>query len=460
MEGNRQRRPALHGVRTRTTVAATLVVGVALVLGAVFLVNRQQVSLTSVVETGARLRAIDLVSELEDGSLPDDVAVPTEDEAFAQIVDSAGKVVRASPNLNEEPRVVDLVPQLGETEAITVSNTPVGDNPFRIVATAASIDGHSYSVYVGASLEPVENSLRGLVQTLVAGVAILVLLVAATTWFVVGRALRPVEEIRAEVDRITGTDLCRRVPEPNVDDEIGRLARTMNSMLARVQNATDRQRRFVGDASHEMRSPLTAIRAQLEVDLAHPDAAQWQTTETEVLAETLRLQRLVDDLLVLARVDAPREQRSWRVLDLDDLVLSEVRKLRVRDRCQVNAREVSAVQVHGDPDALVRAVHNLMSNAERYAKSEVTVSLTATAGEAELRVSDDGPGIPENFREKIFERFTRGDDSRSRDSGGAGLGLSISREIAAAHGGTLTLVSGSAHGPVRAIFSLRLPSTD
>lgn len=460
MAGDAPRRLALNGVRTRTTVAAMLVVGVALVLGAVFLVNRQQASLTSVVETGARLRAIDLASALKDGSLPDDVAVPTEDEAFAQIVDSAGKVVRASPNIGDEPCVVDLDPDAGETDSTTVQNTPVGDDPFRVVATTVSVDGQRYSVYVGASLEPVENSLRGLVQTLVAGVVMLVLLVGATTWFVVGRALRPVEQIRAEVDRITGTDLRRRVPEPNVDDEIGRLARTMNSMLARVQDATDRQRRFVGDASHEMRSPLTAMRAQLEVDLAHPGAAEWETTEAEVLAETLRLQRLVDDLLLLARADAPREQRSWRVLDLDDLVLSEVRKLRVRNRCEVNAREVTAVQVHGDSDSLVRAVHNLVSNAERYATSEVTVSLTAVDGTAELRVSDDGPGVPDGLREEIFERFSRGDDSRARDSGGAGLGLAISREIAAAHGGTLTLAPRSPDGPMGATFCLTLPSTD
>lgn len=434
------------------------IVAVAMVLGSVVLVQRQHAALTNVVETGARLRSLDLATSLTDGSLPSDVAVPTEDEAFAQIVDPGGRVVRASPNVDGDPPVIAPGSMHDSTKAITMTRPPVGDDPFRVVARRTEVDGATYTVIVGASLEPVADAVDELVQSLVVVSSVLVVLVGAISWFVVGRALRPVEEIRAEVERISGTELSRRVPQTGVGDEIDRLATTMNSMLDRIELATERQRRFVADASHEMRSPLTAIRAQLEVDLAHPDGASWQDTEAEVLGEALRLQRLVDDLLLLARADAPTVQRDWEVLDLDDIVMSEVRKLRIRARRHVDARAVSAVQVNGDRDALVRAIGNLMSNAERHANDTVTVSLTSDADGARFTVADDGPGVTPNQRDKIFDRFARGDDSRARDNGGAGLGLAISREIAVAHGGSLVLAPADGlTGQTGAEFVLRVP---
>ncbi len=450
----RRRRTRWTSVRTRTTVAAMGIVAAAMVLGSVFLVQRQHSALTTVVETGARLRSKDLATSLVDGSLPSDVAVPTEDEAFAQIVDRSGHVVRASPNVQGDPPVIEPGSMHDSTKAITMTRPPVGDDPFRVVARRVDVDGERYTVVVGATLEPVADAVNDLVQSLVVVSSVLVVLVGAISWFVVGRALRPVEEIRSEVERISGTELSRRVPETGVGDEIDRLAHTMNSMLERIEAATERQRRFVADASHEMRSPLTAIRAQLEVDLAHPDAAAWQDTESEVLGEALRLQRLVDDLLLLARADAPTVEKDWEVLDLDDVVLAEVRKLRIRAQRSVEARAVSAVQVIGDRDALVRAIANLMSNAERHAHHTVTVSLVAGPQGARLTVADDGAGVDPAQSERIFDRFARGDDSRARDRGGAGLGLAISREIAVAHGGSLVL--GDAEGP-GAEFILVLP---
>jgi len=448
--------PARWGsLRTRTTIAAMVIVAVALLIGSVFLISRQHTALTDVVETGAGLRSKDLATSLVDGSLPADVAVPVEDEAFAQIVDSGGRVVRASPNIDGQPPVVDPGTMRGGTEAVTMNEPPVGDDPFRVVAHQVDVNGEPYTVIVGASLEPVADAVDELIRTLIVGSSAIVLLVGAIAWVVVGRALRPVEEIRAEVELISGTELARRVPETGGGDEIDRLAHTMNSMLDRIETATDRQRRFVADASHEMRSPLTAIRAQLEVDLAHPAEAAWQDTENEVLGEALRLQRLVDDLLLLARADAPTTQKEWEVLDLDDIVLAEARKLRIRAQRNVDARAVSAVQVRGDRDALVRAIGNLMSNAERHARDTVTVTLGADDQGALLTIADDGPGVPPAQRESIFDRFARGDAARSRDQGGAGLGLAISREIAVAHGATLELASDDCPG---ATFQLRLPA--
>jgi signal transduction histidine kinase len=274
-------------------------------------------------------------------------------------------------------------------------------------------------------------------------------------WWAVGRALGPVEAIRARVDRITGTGLDQRVPEPATADEIARLARTMNAMLARLQESADRQRRFVADASHELRSPLARMRAELEVDQAHPETADPASTADSVLTETVGLQRLVDDLLVLARGDAGALDGARRTtVDLDELVNRVATRARAHG-ADVDTRAVRPVQVRGEPVQLERAVANLLDNAVRHARSRVTVALEgADGGRAELVISDDGPGIEPADRERVFERFTRLDDSRTAGSGGAGLGLAIAREIAERHGGSLTLWPGSGPG---ARFVLVLP---
>jgi signal transduction histidine kinase len=211
-------------------------------------------------------------------------------------------------------------------------------------------------------------------------------------------------------------------------------------MLARLDLATDRQSRFVADASHELRGPLTGIRTQLEVDLAHPERADWQATDREVLDDTIRLQRLVDDLLALARADARVSERSHREpVDLDEIVLSEARRLRGRTAHRVDTTRVSGAQLDGNPDELARAVRNLFDNAARHAASAITVALDETDQAIRLTVADDGPGVPVEQRERIFERFTRLDDARTRDTGGTGLGLAITHDIVTAHGGTIAL---------------------
>jgi len=264
------------------------------------------------------------------------------------------------------------------------------------------------------------------------------LVVGGTTWVVSGRALQPVEAIRQEVEAIGAEDLHRRVPAPDTADEIGRLARTMNAMLVRLDDATERQRRFVADASHELRSPLTGIRARLEVDLAYPEGADWRATERDVLEDAVRLQHLVDDLLALAASDAAASDRSARApVDLDEIVLSEARRLRSRSEHRIDTAGVSGAQLQGAPDALARAVRNLLDNAARHARSTVTITLRESATAVTLTVTDDGPGIPPEERARIFERFARLDDGRARDVGGTGLGLAITHDIVVSHGGTI-----------------------
>ena len=271
------------------------------------------------------------------------------------------------------------------------------------------------------------------------------------TWLVTRRALRPVEGIRQEMAAITASeDLGRRVPEPDSRDEVARLARTTNETLAALEASVERQRRFVADASHELRSPIASLRTQLEVGDAHPELLD----VPGAVADTVRLQALAADLLLLARLDAG-ERPGRTAVDLGALVREEVSQ-RAADRIgpAVSVRDPDALEVTGSRAQLARVLGNLLDNAQRHAVRSVAVSVRADRGDVVVEVADDGAGVPEAERERIFERFVRLDDARSRDDGGAGLGLAIARDVAARHGGTLTAGAARDGG---ARFTLRLP---
>ncbi|MCU1379546.1 MAG: hypothetical protein JWN29_2529, partial [Acidimicrobiales bacterium] len=277
---------------------------------------------------------------------------------------------------------------------------------------------------------------------------LLLFLVGATTWVMVGRAFRPVERMRREVSDLSVRDLGRRVPVPPADDEVGRLARTMNTMLERLQRATERERAFVADASHELRSPVAAMRAQLEVTRADP----------ELLDEVVRMEGLIENLLLLARTDARATERT-AVFDFDDVVLAEVARARASAGIPVRVGEFQPARVRGDGAELGRAVRNLLENAQRHATSSVVVDLAAVNGSVQLAVVDDGRGIAPDDRERVFERFTRLDDARDRHRGGAGLGLAIVRDVLRAHGGD-AVVEERAGGGARFIVTLPAAGLD
>jgi signal transduction histidine kinase len=291
-------------------------------------------------------------------------------------------------------------------------------------------------VLVARTLDDVDETTSIVVGLLVAGIPLLLLVVGATTWRLTGRALAPVEAIRSEVEGISAAELHRRVPVPPGGDEIARLASMMNAMLDRLEAAAARQRRFVADASHELRSPVTTLRVHAEATLAAPDRASSEGLADVVLAEALRLQGLVDDLLLLARADEHRPPGDARPVDLDDLVFDEAARLRAGGAVQVDTSGVSGGRVAGDPGALQRVVRNLAGNAVRHARSRIAFSLGTDGGTVRLAVDDDGSGIPADERERVFERFVRLDEARARDGGGAGLGLAIVREVVAAAGGS------------------------
>jgi len=415
------------------------VAAIAFALGAWFLIAQQRQSWEHGIATTARLRADDLVAELQSGALPASVAVPVEDEAFAQIADERDAVVRASPNIAGEELIVDLDPAADGNATSRIEHTPVGDGAFQVVARRVGTANGDYTVLVGQSMEPAEDAVASLTGSLAVGLPAFVTMVALIAWIMVGRALRPVDRMRAEVENISAHSLHQRLRRPNTADEIAELATTMNTMLDRIDTAVAQQRRFVADASHELRSPLTAIRTQLEIAIAHHDSTTWERTAGELLADTMRLQRLVDDLLALARIDHTDAPLPHQSCDVDDVVLREVRRIRVRGAVGIDAHRVTAVQTMVDPEGIARVLRNLLDNAERHAASRVTVELHRDDDRVILAVTDDGPGIPADQRDHVFERFTRLDDARGRDTGGTGLGLAIAREIVRAHGGELRL---------------------
>ncbi|MGQ0431347.1 MAG: sensor histidine kinase [Microthrixaceae bacterium] len=443
----------LKSLRVQTTAVAVVVVGVALVVGGLTLVVLLRNALTDQVRTTARLRAVDVAGVLESGTPPEGLAVNDEEDLVIQVLDSSKKVVASSANIAGEPLLADLAPG----RSMEIGATPVGgDHSFLLVAVPAEAPSGRFTVMVGRSTELVTDSTSLVVAVLAGGLPLLVMLVGFTTWRVVGRTLAPVDAIRLEVDEISAFELHRRVPDSSSDDEIARLAATMNRMLDRLEASHDQQRRFVSDASHELRSPVATIRQHAEVALAHPGQTSAEELAEVVLAEDLRVQRLVEDLLLLARADERTVRRARRSVDLDDVVFEEAHRLRSTTSLQVDVSGVSGGRVAGDPAQLRRVLRNLGDNAARHARSTVRFSLHDDGESVRLAIEDDGGGVTEVEQERIFERFVRLDDARARDDGGSGLGLAIVSEIITAHGGSVSASKSSLGG---ARFDIGLPAS-
>jgi signal transduction histidine kinase len=432
-------------IRVRTTAVALTVVAVSLVVGAIGLVSLLRVRLVGNIDTALELRAADLVGLVEGSSPLQAVASTGDGEGFVQVIAPDGTVVAATANIEGEAPLANDA-ELGRPRTMRVA--ALDGRSFRVLVMATPSDPPS-RVVVASSTDDVGSTTRAVAAALGLGLPVLVGIVTGTTWILVGRTLRPVDAIRAEVTDIKGGgDLHRRVPEPPTDDEVGRLARTMNEMLDRLEDAQAKQRRFVSDASHELRTPIASIRHQLEVGLARPDATEWSELAGGLLAEDLRMGRLVDNLLWLARNDesAPRVGRA--LVDLDDIVLTEAERARA-EGAHIDVHLVSAGQVRGEPDDVLRAVRNLVDNAVRYATHTVALGVHSAGGSVTLSVDDDGPGVPERQRAHIFERFTRAQEARGRDEGGAGLGLAITAEIAKKHDAAITVTTSPTLGGAR-----------
>nr|WP_319720921.1 ATP-binding protein [Streptomyces sp. MB09-01] len=440
-------------VRARATVGASVVVAAALSLASFALLGLLEGNLMRNAENDARRQA-ETVAQLAATGKLGRLRAPARGVEFVQVVSADGRVLFASPNLLDVPPLPPASPGLPGPRVHTWKVRPFGgEHRQRVVQVITDTPDGPATVYAGASLRDADAADDTTTAALVIGMPLLLATVALVTWRVTGHALRPVEEIRAEVAAISDRDLHRRVLVPATRDEVARLAETMNATLDRLEASGIRQRQFIADASHELRSPITVLRTQLEVALAVRDPELWPELIGGALEDIERLQHLAADLLLLARIDAAQPVAAVP-LDLTALV-REVVEGRLGDRVPVRADLEADVEVTASALWLGRVVTNLVDNAQRYADRSIDVTLRTTARGAVLEVVDDGPGIPVADRERIFERFARLDDSRSRDHGGAGLGLAIARDLSTHHGGTLT-AEDSARG---ARLVLRLPVT-
>jgi signal transduction histidine kinase len=442
------------GVRGRITLAATAAVAIVLALAGVALVVLLQRDLLAAVDASARTRAQDIVA-LNNGTLPPVLPAAQDEASVVQVLDSSWRVLAASGNIQGESALVRPNPGQHGTQISTLSGLPIGGGErFRVLQEAAGPPRAQRTIVVALSLAPVDKAVQSARSLLFEVLPAALLLTALVTWLGVGRALAPVERIRRGVAEIGGGDLSKRVPLPAASDEVHGLAETMNSMLDRLEASAGRQQRFIADASHELRSPLANMQASLEVALARQDLDLWQETGQDLQGEYDRMQHLVEDLLLLARLDG-RIPLAHDEVDLDDVVHEEAERLRRHAEVTVQVVPLPALRVRGDDVRLAQVVGNLADNAARHAATTVSFSLRRVGDWAVVQVADDGPGVPLEHRIRIFDRFTRLDQARGRDSGGSGLGLAISREIARAHGGSLDLLAGGTEPG--AVFELRLP---
>ncbi|QGF23842.1 sensor histidine kinase [Raineyella fluvialis] len=447
------------GVRGQAAVVAVLVLAFALFTGGGIMLGALGASLRRGVEDIQRARLAQAVAIITENGIP---ALETAEVQYLgvggalQVIDPTrtgpDAVVFAADGRWDEP-VTTAAPAPGVTVVDRHARAPQGGSSLLAVAQGVRSGGAAYVVVTAGPLVGVERALRQDALSLVVGVPLLSLLGGWAVWLLVGRTLRPVEELRSAVEEIGAADVTGRVPVPPRHDEIGRLAVTMNALLTRIQHSRDSQRRFVADASHELRSPVAALGAGLEILEHRPE--ELPAVLPLLVTETRHLASLTDGLLMLARADAGMLRRRSIDVDLDDILAAEVVRLRASGRLLVEAH-LAAGRVVGEPDDLFRAVRNLVDNAARASRGRIGLSVVVEGADVVVRVDDDGPGIPVTERTRIFDRFVRLDSDRARSNGGAGLGLAIVHSVISSHGGTVT-AGESPWGGAR--FEIRLPST-
>lgn len=446
-----------RSVRVRATAAATLVVAIFLAMGAIGFAVLQRHQLEHAVADAARQQAQDLARQVATATPTSPLNTGEGDQSLVQIVDAQGTVIASSPSVDGEEPILSVQPDVGTTQTRITDTLPIGERTeFVVVARGAQTPDGPVTILVAESLELVTQSTAIVVGLLIVGYPVVLAAVGVTSYWLVGRALAPVEQLRSRVATIHGTSKATdRVPVPDTHDEISRLAETMNAMLDRLHAASASQRQFVADASHELRSPLATIRAVHEIAALHPDAQEWDEAGTEVLSELDRVDKLVADMLLLARADERGIPITLEEVDLDDLLHAEADRLRRLTSLDITI-DAPPVQAVADNHQLARALRNLTDNAARHCASRVELRLSESGRFVTIEVIDDGPGIPQADRDRIFDRFVRLDQSRARTQGGTGLGLSIAREIAVSLGGALDLVDSD----VGARFSLTIPRAD
>jgi signal transduction histidine kinase len=450
-------RRARGSIRVRIALGATVVVACTIAIAAWGLVRSVEHQLVDKVRDSTSARVTAVATQLQAGVSPTAIAIPAAGGGV-QVLAQDGRPVAGGPLPIGTSEIMfigtDVAP--GESGGAVVQGSYLGDPslnvPLDVRYEGVAGPNGTFTVVGASPLDGVTSSISTLKRALAFALPLLVALVGALAWFVTGRALRPVDAIRAQVDAITASSLDRRIPEPATGDEVSRLAHTMNAMLDRLEGASRRQRQFVSDASHELRSPVATIRTELEVGTRAGASADWPRIAAVALAEEARLAALIDDLLMLATVD----EGALRSHAAEDVDIAQL----VRDEA-ARPRRV-AIEVDGPPAAtapgvrrqLARVVANLFDNAARFASTTVLASVRVEDQEVVLTVDDDGPGVPVPDRRRIFERFTRLDAGRTRNEGGAGLGLALAKAIVERHHGAISALDAPLGG---ARIEVRLP---
>lgn len=449
-----------RGVRLNAAIVAGVIFFAALLIAAFALIALTRAQLTDSVQTVVVARAQDLALTVASDELPDRIALSA--GASAQIVDSDGNVLLSTSDI-EGQQAMASVPHPPSGTVTTIVQDSLGDGegehdgedgPFLIAIASTEDEGESVVVLVAATLSGVDDTINTLVPLLLVGVPLLSILVAFTTWMLAGRALTPVDEMSHEAEKISGADLERRIPLPGTTDEIQRLGETLNHMLERLEGSASSQRRFVSDASHELKSPISSLITMSEVAAAHPDEVDTWALANDVGFEARRLAILVDDLLTLARADEGAFTLDKSFFDLVEMVTEEASTMANGD-IAVDITADGAVLALADRRRMAQVVRNLLDNGVRHAETRVTITIRSTADAVALSVRDDGLGVPDDETTRIFERFVRLDDGRGRAEGGTGLGLAVVREIVSAHGGQIEVLRNET--VTGAVFVVRLP---
>ncbi|CAM3364874.1 HAMP domain-containing histidine kinase [Mycobacterium frederiksbergense] len=451
-------RPGDWGISARSAFVAASVVFVALGVTGMVLAGVLYRSMLSEVDNAAAARVARAAAVIAAGgpaALSDELLATDTRVLAVQVIDAEGTVLQRSPGAPSTP----LIP-VGDVGPGLRIGMPEHDSPFGEIRFSAQTvigpDEARYTVVVGEGSPLVVSTVGTVVTALAVAAPVVIAVSAAATYLLVRRSMRSVDDIRSRVADISTSDLTERVPVPDSRDEIAALAVTMNEMLARIEAGHAAQQRFVGDASHELRSPLATIISALEVAQAHPDLLNTELAQHTLMPEAQRMRSLIEDLLLLARAD----ERGWNIrrddVDLDDLANGEIERLRRDSDLEVTA-SIEPVRVTGDPAALARVLRNLLDNAARHACSVVEVDVRRSDGRAVLTIGDDGPGIPVGDRLRVFDRFVRLDEGRSRGAGGTGLGLAIVSEIVAAHHGQVR-IEDRPGGGTRAVVQLSAAS--
>ncbi len=437
-------------IRIRLALSFALVTCVLFGIGGLLFARSFRSGLEKSLEPGLRAQAGAIANDLEridpttelSGSGP--VGAISTRDLVAQVLTPSGRVEAATQEAGRRP-VLSRATIVRAARGDVFANAEVGPEPepFRVVATSTTTSAGRRVVLVATSLEPTNEAVARVHDGLLIGGASAIVLAGLGGWFLAAAALRPVERMRRETASISEHDATSRLDVPNTRDEIASLAKTMNDLLGRLQGVLARQREFVADASHELRTPIAILRTELEL------AGRPQRTPAELLDavghathETERLVQLTEELLFLARSDGPTDEHLEGV-PLGRLLERAVRDIKTRAdaRCvRMELQQEQELRIVIDPEHIRRGVDNMLANALRYspAGSTLTLRVRAAHDAVAIDVLDQGPGFPPAFLPHAFERFRRADEARSRGDGGTGLGLAIVLAVAEAHGGTAT----------------------